>query len=56
MCHLVWRWNKALNDSIRLFSSSLWCYRPRSGGRLSSWVHKVVLQYIISHHFMLQLL
>lgn len=32
MCHLAWRWNKALNDCIRLFSSSLWCYRPRLVG------------------------
>ena len=56
MCQLAWGWNKALNDCIRLLSFFSTVLPSKVRGRLSFWVHKFVLQYIISHYFILLLL
>lgn len=52
MCHLAWRWNKALKGCIRLLSFSSLVLLSKVRGRLSFWEHKVVLHYEPSSFFL----
>lgn len=47
MCHLVWRWNNTLNNCVGLLFVFSLVFPFKVRGRLSFWVHKVVLHHII---------